>query len=114
MQEDDGVKSPMLRCVSSLHHCGVRQSTPRSSEFARLACGAFHAVVKQSRSNMDYFLCVLGMVFIVEGMPYFTFPGKIKAYLLKVAELPDSTLRFLGFAAILTGLLLVYLGTELR
>jgi uncharacterized protein YjeT (DUF2065 family) len=53
-------------------------------------------------------------VFIVEGMPYFTFPGKIKAYLLKVAEMPDSTLRFLGFAAILAGLLLVYLGTELR
>ena len=63
---------------------------------------------------MDFFLCVLGMVFIVEGMPYFTFPGKIKAYLLKVAEMPDSTLRFLGFAAILAGLLLVYIGTELR
>lgn len=63
---------------------------------------------------MDYFLCVLGMVFIVEGMPYFTFPGKIKAYLLKLAGMPDSTLRFLGFAAILAGLLLVYLGTELR
>lgn len=63
---------------------------------------------------MDYFLCVLGMVFIVEGMPYFIFPGKIKAYLLKVAEMPDSTLRFLGFAAILAGLLLVYIGTELR
>jgi uncharacterized protein YjeT (DUF2065 family) len=59
---------------------------------------------------MDYFLCVLGMVFIIEGMPYFTFPGKIKAYLLKVAEMPDFTLRFLGLAAILAGLLLVYLG----
>ncbi|MBA4396511.1 MAG: DUF2065 domain-containing protein [Syntrophus sp. (in: bacteria)] len=59
---------------------------------------------------MDFFLCVLGMVFIVEGMPYFAFPGKIKAYLLKVAEMPDSTLRYLGLAAILTGLLLVWLG----
>jgi uncharacterized protein YjeT (DUF2065 family) len=63
---------------------------------------------------MDFFLCVLGMVFIVEGIPYFTFPEKIKAYLLTVAEMPDTTLRFLGFAAILTGLLLVYIGTELR
>lgn len=59
---------------------------------------------------MDFFLCVLGMVFIVEGMPYFTFPEKIKAYLLKVAEMPDSTLRYLGLAAVLTGLLLVWLG----
>ena len=59
---------------------------------------------------MEYFLCVLGMVFIVEGMPYFVFPEKIKVYLLKVAELPDSTLRLLGFGAIIMGLLLVYLG----
>jgi hypothetical protein len=50
------------------------------------------------------------MVFIVEGMPYFAVPGKAKAYLLKIAEMPDSTLRFLGLAAILTGLLLVWLG----
>lgn len=59
---------------------------------------------------MDFFLCVLGMVFIVEGMPYFAFPAKIKIYLLKVVETPDTTLRSLGFAAILAGLLLVYLG----
>jgi hypothetical protein len=59
---------------------------------------------------MDFFLCVLGMVFIVEGVPYFAIPEKVKAYLQKVAEMPDSTLRFLGFAAILTGLLLVWLG----
>lgn len=59
---------------------------------------------------MDFFLCVLGMVFIVEGLPYFAFPVRIKAYLLKVAELPDATLRMLGFGAIMTGLLLIYLG----
>lgn len=59
---------------------------------------------------MDYFLCVLGMVLIVEGMPYFAFPGRLKIYLLKVAEIPDYTLRIAGFAAILSGLLFVYLG----
>jgi hypothetical protein len=32
----------MLRCAASLRHCGVRKSTPHSSEFARLACGAFY------------------------------------------------------------------------
>jgi uncharacterized protein YjeT (DUF2065 family) len=50
------------------------------------------------------------MVFIVEGLPYFAFPDKIKAYLVKVTEIPDTTLRMLGFAAIVAGLFLVYLG----
>ena len=62
------------------------------------------------RGNMDFFLCILGMVFIVEGIPYFAFPDKIKAYLVKVTEIPDTTLRMLGFAAIVAGLFLVYLG----
>jgi uncharacterized protein len=59
---------------------------------------------------MEYFLCVLGMVFIIEGMPYFAFPEKIKIYLLKIVEMPESTLRIMGFTAIVAGLLLVYLG----
>lgn len=59
---------------------------------------------------MKYFLCVLGMVFILEGIPYFAFPDKIKIYLSKIQEIPDTTLRFLGFAAIVTGLILLYIG----
>lgn len=59
---------------------------------------------------MKYFLCVLGMVFIFEGIPYFAFPEKIKAYLAKLLDMPDSTLRMLGLLAMVTGLLLVYLG----
>jgi hypothetical protein len=50
------------------------------------------------------------MVFIVEGLPYFAFPEKIKAHLTKVLNIPDSTLRILGLAAMIAGLLLVYLG----
>ena len=60
---------------------------------------------------MKYFLCVLGMVFIVEGLPYFAFPEKIKAYLLKIQDIPDSTLRILGLLAMITGLIFVYFGT---
>jgi uncharacterized protein YjeT (DUF2065 family) len=59
---------------------------------------------------MKYFLSVLGMVFVLEGLPYFAFPEKVKAYLLKLQEMPDSTLRFLGMSAIITGLVLVYFG----
>ncbi len=59
---------------------------------------------------MKFFLCVIGMVLIIEGLPYFAFPEKIKAYLLKVHEIPGSTLRILGLAAVITGLLFVYFG----
>jgi uncharacterized protein len=59
---------------------------------------------------MDFFLCVLGMVLVIEGLPYFAFPEKTKAYLVRVVEIPDLTLRIMGLAAMITGLLLVYLG----
>jgi uncharacterized protein YjeT (DUF2065 family) len=59
---------------------------------------------------VDYFLCVLGMVFILEGLPYFIFPEKLKAYLAKITAMPESTLRFLGISAIIIGLILLYLG----
>ncbi len=59
---------------------------------------------------MKYFLCVLGMVFILEGLPYFVFPEKIKAYLTKLLDMPDSALRTFGLFAMLTGLILLYIG----
>jgi uncharacterized protein YjeT (DUF2065 family) len=61
---------------------------------------------------MKYFLCVLGMVFVVEGLPYFTFPGRIKSVLEKVRQTPDSSLRVLGLILIIAGLVLVYFGTR--
>ena len=59
---------------------------------------------------MEYFLCVLGMVFIIEGLPYFAFPEKVKSYIMKLQEMPDSVLRILGLSAIVTGLILIYFG----
>ena len=51
------------------------------------------------------------MVLIVEGLPYFAFPDKIKAYLRKLTDIPDTTLRVIGSIAVITGLLLVHFGT---
>ncbi len=59
---------------------------------------------------MDYFLCVMGMVLIVEGLPYFAFPDKLKTYLRKLTDIPDRTLRIMGSIAVTVGLLLVALG----
>jgi len=59
---------------------------------------------------VKYFLCVFGMVMIVEGLPYFVAPSKIKIWIQKLVELSDSSLRIMGFLLMLAGLGLVYLG----
>jgi uncharacterized protein YjeT (DUF2065 family) len=59
---------------------------------------------------MRYFLCVIGMVMIVEGLPYFAFPEKMRGWLLKILETPDHTLRRVGMVMMAAGLVLVYLG----
>jgi uncharacterized protein len=61
---------------------------------------------------MKYFLCVMGMVFVVEGLPYFGFPAHIKTYLLKLIAVSDTSLRIMGAMAVVFGLFLVYLGTR--
>jgi len=59
---------------------------------------------------MQFFLCVLGMVMVVEGLPYFAFPEKMKMLIQKVLEMPDSTVRKFGFMLMLMGVGLVYIG----
>ncbi len=59
---------------------------------------------------MDFFLCVIGMVMIVEGLPYFAFPDKMKGWIQKVFELPDEMLRRFGLILMGVGLFLIYMG----
>jgi len=60
--------------------------------------------------KMDFFLCVLGMVMIVEGIPYFVFPDKMKVWVRKVIEMPDLQLRRTGLILMGIGLFLVFMG----
>ena len=59
---------------------------------------------------MEFFLCVLGMVMIVEGFPYFAFPDKMKTWVQKVMEMPETSLRRFGLVLMILGLWLVYMG----
>ncbi|MCP3942248.1 MAG: DUF2065 domain-containing protein [Desulfobacteraceae bacterium] len=63
---------------------------------------------------MKFFLCVIGMVMIVEGLPYFAFPDKMKATVQMVLGLSDTRLRRFGFFLMLAGLGLVYFGMEVN
>lgn len=61
---------------------------------------------------MKYFICVLGLALVIEGLPYFAFPGKIKEFLAKIPQIQDTTLRIFGLATIMLGLLLIYISRE--
>jgi uncharacterized protein YjeT (DUF2065 family) len=50
------------------------------------------------------------MVIIIEGLPYFAFPEKLKYMIKKILDTPNRILRKTGLFLMLTGLLLVYLG----
>jgi uncharacterized protein YjeT (DUF2065 family) len=59
---------------------------------------------------MEFFLCVIGMVMIIEGLPYFAFPKKMKTWVRKVINSPESSLRRFGLVLMILGLSLVYFG----
>ncbi|MFP3910511.1 MAG: DUF2065 domain-containing protein [Desulfobacteraceae bacterium] len=58
---------------------------------------------------MKFLFCLLGLVLIVEGLPYFACPDQMKKWVATLQELPSSRLRLMGFVAMAVGLLMVYL-----
>ncbi|MFY9943653.1 MAG: DUF2065 domain-containing protein [Desulfobacterales bacterium] len=59
---------------------------------------------------MEFFLCVLGMVMVIEGLPYFAFPEQMKTWVGRIREMSAGALRRFGLILMLLGLFLVYLG----
>jgi uncharacterized protein len=59
---------------------------------------------------MGYFLSVIGMVMIVEGLPYFAFPDKMKKVVEKLLQIDDWPLRCFGVFLMAFGLFLIYIG----
>jgi uncharacterized protein YjeT (DUF2065 family) len=50
------------------------------------------------------------MVMIIEGLPYFAFPDKMKMVIERLLEMEIGALRRFGFFLMGIGLLLVYFG----
>ena len=61
---------------------------------------------------MKLLICLLGLVLVVEGLPYFAFPDKMKIWTKKIQDIPDPHLRAIGFVAVCAGLLIAYLFRE--
>jgi len=58
---------------------------------------------------MKLFVLVVAMVLIVEGLPYAAAPEKMREWLLKLSEVPPSTLRAFGLLSLCTGLIICWL-----
>lgn len=59
---------------------------------------------------MKFFLCVIGMVLVLEGLPWFAGPEKMKEVMRVMLEQEDSLLRRFGFVMMLLGVVLVFIG----
>ncbi|MBU1626154.1 DUF2065 domain-containing protein [bacterium] len=62
---------------------------------------------------MKLFLMVMGMVFIIEGFPYFISPEKWKEAVAYILKVEGKTLRLVGLGMMVLGIILIYLGKYL-
>lgn len=60
--------------------------------------------------DLAFFLQVLGLAMILEGLPYFIWAERMPSILQTLSQQKPSTLRILGIVILLCGLLLVFLG----
>jgi hypothetical protein len=57
---------------------------------------------------MEFLLTVIGVVMVVEGIPWFLSPQRVKSLLRQLMGTPDHILRILGFTLMALGLLVVF------
>jgi uncharacterized protein YjeT (DUF2065 family) len=60
--------------------------------------------------GLKYFLSVLGLVLVIEGIPYFLSPGGIKKWIAILLVMPERNIRIIGFVFMFAGLFVLYLG----
>lgn len=61
---------------------------------------------------METLLKVLGLLLILEGIPWFLSPRRTRLLLRELARVSDSSLRLYGLVAMLLGLLVVFAATR--
>ena len=59
-----------------------------------------------------YMLTVVGLICFLEGLPYLAAPDKVRKWIKWLLSSSNSSIRALGAALMILGLLLVYLGRK--
>ena len=57
---------------------------------------------------MKFLFTLIGLVFILEGLPYLTFPEAMQRWLQQLLEMRPAQLRIVGLFAVGVGLLICY------
>lgn len=58
---------------------------------------------------MKLLVTVLGLIFVLEAIPYVLFPEAMKRWMAHIGQMPAGALRATGLIALGLGLLLCYL-----
>ena len=57
---------------------------------------------------MKFLFTLIGLVFILEGLPYLTFPEAMQRWLRQLMEMRPAQLRIVGLFAVGIGLLICF------
>lgn len=58
-------------------------------------------------------MSVIGMVLVLEAVPYILFPGRVKSFAQFIHTVPNGKLQAAGIIAAFTGILIIYAGRHL-
>ncbi len=96
-----------VRACGSYPQCPGFKSLHRHQSFGVLQYD--HSPSPPGRDFVKTFVIAIGLVFLIEGLPYFLCPERMVRYLAQIQELPPRILRAMGLVAMLFGLFLCYL-----
>ena len=58
---------------------------------------------------MKLFVTLIGLLMVVEGLPYFAFPEKMQVLMRQIEKMNPDYLRMAGLVSTLVGLVICYL-----
>ena len=58
---------------------------------------------------MKLLFTLIGLIFILEGLPYLTFPDAMRKWLRQLMDMQPAQLRMVGLAAVVLGLLICFI-----
>lgn len=62
--------------------------------------------------SMKLLITLIGLVFVLEGLPYVVFPDGMKSWLKQLIEMHSDQLRIVGIILMAVGFMLCYLGQK--
>ncbi len=59
--------------------------------------------------SMEYFLSVIGMVLVIEALPYMAFPGKVKEVARLLETISNTRLQIIGLLLAFFGIIILFI-----